>query len=201
MTAPGPVGPPLGQPPAPYGPGPVGPGSSGGGPGWPSGYAAPAPPRGPGVRPPFVTPPIDGTRRRRWLAIGLTIGTVLLCLIGSVAGLGGLGLLAERAASDAARATVTRYLTALQHRAYGDAYRELCVSLRSHTDRSDFAHQFETGPAITSFEVGPAQIDNDLGDVKVGATVSNDRGETRHPTYSLVQEGQPGEYRVCGTRD
>ena len=50
----------------------------------------PPPPRGPGVQAPFVAPPTDGRRRRRWWAIGLTAGAVVLCCAGSVAGLGGL---------------------------------------------------------------------------------------------------------------
>src|SRR5689334_13140130 len=93
--------------------------------------APPQPPPGPGVQPPFVAPPTDGTRRRRGWAIGLSIGAVVaICALG-VAALVGLGFLLVRVVQDEAKATVVSYLSALRDKDYETAYGLLCDSLQA----------------------------------------------------------------------
>src|SRR4051794_33676404 len=85
----------------------------------PTAVGVPPAPPGPGVQPPFVAPPTDGARQRRWLAIGLTIATALLCCVGGLGGLGGLVVLGGQAIVGETKTTVSRYLTAIEKAEYG----------------------------------------------------------------------------------
>src|SRR5215470_1555921 len=100
---------------------------------------APPPPPGPGVQPPFVAPPTDGARQRRWLAIGLAAASALLCCVGGLFGLGGVVVLGGRAVIDEAKLAVTNYLTAVERQNYAGAYRLLCDQIQARTTETEFA--------------------------------------------------------------
>jgi hypothetical protein len=153
------------------------------------------PPPGPGVQPPFVAPPTDGVRQRRWLAAGLAGGTALLLCIGGIFGLGGLIVLGGQAVLDKSRAAVTDYLTAVQARDYDKAYDQLCEAEQARQSKLQFEHSFE-GPRITTFTVSDPDLSGQ--EVVVPATISYESGGTRVLRYRLVQNSQTGDFEVCG---
>src|SRR5262245_11351369 len=113
---------------------------------------APPPPPGPGVQPPFVAPPTEGTSRRRWIAAGISAGVAVLLCAAGVVGIIGIGVLLYQYARDQAEANVTAYLTALQHDDFEEAYRLQCDRLRATTTRAQFQRAQEQAGQITSFE-------------------------------------------------
>src|SRR3981189_2170850 len=117
------------QDPAPYRPPPHGSPSSG------SAIAAPEPPPepppGPGVVPPFVAPPTDGTRQRRWLAVGLAGGAALVVCLGGLVGFGGLLVFGSQMVVQQSQTAVTDYLTAIKGRNYDAAYNKMCPAERN----------------------------------------------------------------------
>jgi hypothetical protein len=156
---------------------------------------APAPPPGPGVAPPFVAPPTDGTRQRRWIAFGIAAGLALVCCVGGLIGLGGLAVLGTQVILDDAKAVVTDYLSAIRDGEYDRAYDLLCPRQREQTTESEFAESFEAEKQIESFEVG----DPDAADiVVVPATLHYVDGSDREVRFRLDQNTSTGEFRVCG---
>src|SRR5262249_9789482 len=123
---------------------------------------SPPPPPGPGVQAPFVTPPTDGTRQRRWVALGLTALAAAVCCGGGLLGLGGLVVFGSRMVLDKAHATVQDYLTAVQERDYKAAYALLCDDQQHRIDEATFAETQDRGPALESFTVRDAVIGNDV---------------------------------------
>lgn len=156
---------------------------------------APAPPPGPGVQPPFVAPPTDGTRQRRWIAIGIAGGLALLCCVGGLIGFGGLAVLGTQVILNDAKAVVTDYLTALQNEEYDKAYDLLCVRQRSQTSASEFAESFANEKEISSFDVGDPEAENV---VTVPATLHYADGTDRDVRFHLDQDSSTGKFRVCG---
>jgi hypothetical protein len=163
----------------------------------PSG-AAPAPPPGPGVQPPFVAPPTDGTVQRRWVGVGLAAAAALLCCVGALVGVGSLVVFGGQAIVDETRAAVTNYLTAIQREQYADAYRLLCDEQRARTTETNFARSFATAPRIVSFTVGKPVI---AADIEVPANLTYDNFTTVSVTYLLVQDTSTGDFKVCGVKD
>lgn len=158
---------------------------------------APVPP-GPGVQPPFVAPPTDGMRQRRWLAFGLAAATVLLCCAGSVVGFGALVVLGNQAIIDQSRAAVTEYLTAIQQERYADAYGMLCEDRRAVESQRQFERAREEEPKISSFTVGEPVLGSD-GEMRVPAQLRYVGGGSRSLRYLLKQDRTTGEFKVCGT--
>ncbi|MGE5830712.1 MAG: hypothetical protein ACM30G_20440 [Micromonosporaceae bacterium] len=159
-----------------------------------TGPVAPAPPPGPGVQPPFVAPPTDGARQRRWIAIGVTAGVAVLCFMGALVGVGGLAVIGTQVVLNQAKGVVTDYLSALRDEQYADAYNLLCAAEKRQTSQPEFAESFARGPALESFEVGEPLAGNDL---IVPATLHY-RTETRDVRFRLVQDRRTGKFGVCG---
>ena len=174
---------PAASPPVPYG-GPPRP-------------LAPPPPPGPGVRPPFVAPPTDGSRRRRTRTIVLSISAAVVALIVAAGGIVGLYLLAEEAIRDEARTVVTRYLTAIKDHDYPSAYRLLCPEQRDATSLDRYTRSFVGQPALTSFDVGEATYSRQELIVDVAAVLRFDSGTTSQVTYEVLQDQSTGEFKVC----
>jgi hypothetical protein len=157
---------------------------------------APPPPPGPGVRPPFVAPPTDGSRHRRTVAITVSITLAFVLLIGAAVGFFGLVALGERVIVDGTKGVVTRYLTAVQHNDYVAAYRLLCADRRSELTETEFARSYDGAPPILGFTVGDPPLENS-DEFFVPVTVRNPDGE-RRLTFGVVQDRQAGiEFRVC----
>jgi hypothetical protein len=157
--------------------------------------SVPGPPPGPGLQAPFVAPPTDGTRRRRGRAIALILATVFVCCIGGVAGFGGLIVLGERAFVDEARGVVSKYLTALQHGDSATAYSLTCKQLQDNETESEFARG--RGPSgVISFSVGNPSIEQNI--IEVPVVLHYPDGD-RSETFTVTQDNETGEFRVCGS--
>jgi hypothetical protein len=190
MSLPSQAPPPAFAPPAP--PMPV--------PGPPT--SVPGPPPGPGVRPPFVAPPTDGARRRRWLALGLAGAAVLLCCVGGLVGAGGLLALGSQMVLDDARASVSTYLAAVRDKDYAAAYAQLCDSEQGNIDEGEFVDMLERAP-LRSFTVGAAVLESFGGDDRliVPATLRYADGHSDSVRYLLDQDTSTGAFEVCGPSD
>jgi len=180
-----PVGPPG------FGP-PVGPPGFG-----PPVASTPSPPPGPGVQPPFVSPPTDGARQRRWLALGLAGAAALVCCVGGLFGAGGLLVLGNKMILDEAQGTVTSYLSAVRDKDYAGAYALVCDTERASIDESEFVDMFERGPTLRSFSVGPAVLTEEL---VVPATLDFADGRSLSLEFLMSQDSSTGAFEVCGQR-
>jgi hypothetical protein len=155
---------------------------------------APGPPPGPGVQPPFVAPPTDGVRRRRWIAIGLAGAAALLCCVGGLGGLGGLVVFGSRMVLDQARIAVTDYLTAVQEEEYGRAYGLLCEAEQASQDRDEFISA-QQRRGITSFTVFDAVLSEEI---VVPVDLTYDDGGSGRVRYLMAQDTSTGDMEVCG---
>lgn len=160
--------------------------------------AVPPPPPGPGVQPPFVAPPTDGSGRRRGQAIALILVTVFVCCVGSVGVFVGLALLGQRAFSDEARTAVTNYLKAVQQRDYGKAYDQLCEPLQRQISEAELAQVYSELPSIDSFTVDKPVASASSAAYEVNVTLhSADAGD--HDQHFLVTQNQTtARFEVCG---
>lgn len=156
---------------------------------------APPPPLGPGVQPPFVAPPTDGTKQRRWLAVGLSVGFAVLLCIGGLVGLGGLVVLGTQVIRDDAEATVTNYLGAVRDGHYDEAYRLLCDSVQAHTSKLAFIDDQLGGPRVASFQVGAATLSDEI---VVPATVTYADQSSAGLDFIMAQDTETGAVEVCG---
>lgn len=161
--------------------------------------AAHPPPPGPGVAPPFVAPPTDGARRRRWIAIGLGGAAALVCCVGGVFGLAGLLVLGTQAVSDQSRTVVVDYLSALRDQRYDDAYRLLCDDVQRAATLPEFSRALDAQPGVSSFTVREPDLTRDP--IEVPATVRYDNGTSEETRYLLKQDTTTGEFEVCGEAD
>ena len=159
--------------------------------------AAPVPP-GPGVQPPFVAPPMDGTGRRRGQAIALIVATVIVCCVGSVGGLVGLVVLSQRAFADEARSAVTNYLKAVQHEDYAKAYAQLCEPLRNQISESELARSYAEQPGINSFTVGDPVANASRDAYEVHVTLHSAGAADRDQQFLVTQDQTTARFEVCG---
>jgi hypothetical protein len=156
--------------------------------------AVPPPPPGPGVQPPFVAPPTDGTRQRRWLALGLAGAAVLICCVGGLFGVGGLVVFGTQMVVDEARTAVHDYLTAIRDDNFDAAYDLLCDARREQVTKPQFVDSVSTWDYI-SFEVGQPQIDSA---VTVPATLRFADHTSEDVRFYLNQDRKTGDFKVCG---
>jgi hypothetical protein len=127
----------------------------------------------------------------------LILVTVFICCIGGVAGIGGLVVLGQRAFVDEARGVVTKYLTALQHGDSATAYSVMCKQLQALEPEAEYARG--RGPSgVTSFSVGNPTIEENI--IKVPVVLHYPRGD-QFETVAVTQDGETGEFRVCGATD
>jgi hypothetical protein len=147
------------------------------------------------VQPPFVAPPTDGIRQRRWLAIGLWTGFVVLVCVGGVLALGGLVVLGTQVVRDEATASVTKYLTALQDEKYTEAYALLCDREQARVSEGEFANEQLDRPRVTSFTVSRAELSDQI---RVPATINYANGTVDTVAYLMEQDQKTGAIEVCG---
>jgi hypothetical protein len=156
--------------------------------------ALPAPPAGPGVRPPFVAPPTDGNRRRLWTGLGSAAVVLVLLCGGGVAGFAALvrGTIQER--RDDATKAVTAFLTDLQHDDFVRAYRSQCSEIRKQTTFAQFTDAVSTAQ-IVSFRLEQPEINTDATIVPAQLTFAD--GGLDHERFVVIVESD-GTNRVCG---
>jgi hypothetical protein len=154
----------------------------------------PAPPPGPGVRPPFVAPPTDGNRRRLWTGLGIGAAVLVLVCGGGIAGFAALvrGTVHERSVN--ATRAVTEFLTDLEHDDFAGAYRAQCEPLRERLTLAEFTADF-SNPSLESFRLDQPEISTDATIVPVQLTF--DDGGTVHDRIVVIVESD-GTSRVCG---
>jgi hypothetical protein len=153
------------------------------------------------VRPPFVTPPTDGARQRRWLALGLAGAAALVCCVGGLFGAGGLLVLGNQMVLDEAQGTVSSYLSAIRDKDYAGAYARLCESEQANIDEAEFVDGFEGAPALRTFTVGQAVISEAGDELNVPATLTYVDGRSESVVYLMSQDTSTGAFEVCGERD
>jgi hypothetical protein len=141
-----------------------------------------------------VAPPTDGTRQRRWLAVGLSAAAALICCLGGVVGVGGLLVFASQMIVEQGRAAVTDYLTAIKDEDYPKAYEQLCPAEQARIDEPEF-EQSLGGRRISSFTVGEPVLTDTL---VVPATLEYSSGSVQTVRYLLEQNSRTGEFEVCG---
>jgi hypothetical protein len=156
--------------------------------------AVPPPPPGPGVRPPFIAPPTDGLRRRRGMAIGLAAGAAVLAVLACVGGIGSLFYFGTKVVVQQQQKAVTEYLTAVQVGDYEAAYDMLCPAEQERISRPTFIAGQSIQRRISSFTVHPPN----MNEATVRATVTYADGETEEIRFTLWQDAQAAEFRVCG---
>ncbi|MDT5025434.1 MAG: hypothetical protein QOE61_1860 [Micromonosporaceae bacterium] len=174
---------------APYGPAPHGSPSYG------SAIAAPEPPPGPGVVPPFVAPPTDGTRQRRWLAVGLAGGAALVLCLGGLFGFGGLLIFGSQMVVQESQTAVTSYLTAIKGRNYDVAYNKMCPAERNQISKGEFEHNLGLQPDISSFAVAQPAVGDQI---VVPATINYADGTAQTVQFVVEQDTSTSDFEVCG---
>jgi hypothetical protein len=130
--------------------------------------------------------------------VGLSVGAAVVLCFAGVGGLGGLVVLGTQVIREQAQAAVTEYLTALRDEEFRDAYDMICDQRQARTSRVDFERAQRRGPQVTGFEVGGAQLAEEL---LVPATISYDDRSERSVRFVMVQDTTTGEFEVCGETD
>jgi hypothetical protein len=154
----------------------------------------PAPPPGPGVRPPFVAPPTDGNRKRLWTGL-VTAGVIAIVLCGGgIAGFAALVTSTVDARRTAATKAVTEFLTDLQHDNFAGAYQAQCDELKQRLSFQAFTADFSNAQII-SFRLEDPEIDTDETIVPAQLTFTD--GTQNLERFVVVQDPD-ATYRVCG---
>ena len=177
-------GPPYGPPPPP----PVAP---------PMTLGAPPPPPGPGVQPPFVAPPTDGARRRRWIALAWTGAAALVLCVGGLVGIGALVVFGSQMIVDQSTAAVHDYLTAVRDRDYPKAYAMLCAAERHRISERQFESQQREPAGYRQLHRAPAGP-HPAGHRGAGDVLYYNSGRQTTLRYQIAQNESTGEFEVCG---
>lgn len=154
-----------------------------------------APPRGPGVRPPFAAAPTEGSNARLWWGLGTAALALLLCGGGGLAVFIGMIVTGVRAVQDQTQQTVTRYVQALERGKFSDAYELVCDDLRSRYTAEDLEELERDTITSTGFSVGEL----DINTLTVPVTLDYANGSSREVVYQLDQDTTTGHFEVCGT--
>jgi hypothetical protein len=157
----------------------------------------PAPPAGPGVRVPFAAPPADRDRKRLWISLGVGGAVLLLCCVGGVGGLGALAVASEKAAPAEAKGVVRLYLDGLSKRDFKQAYDQVCTSRQDGESLAQFTSEQQGRPRVRSFQVEEPTLQSG-GRFTVPAEVETVDGSSGTEDYTVIQDRQAGEMRVCG---
>ena len=151
----------------------------------------PAPPRGPGVAPPFAAPPTDRNRRGLWIGLGVGAVVLVLCAVGGVAGI----FVLYRASIDQAKregtTVVTVYLNALRGNDFNTAHAQLCPRLAREVPPSRLAAQYRAEP-FTGFRLDEPRL---TSVIEVTAHLDTSSGQVDR-TFELQAQGQI--YKICG---
>ncbi len=156
----------------------------------------PPPPPGPGVQVPFAAPPTERDRKRLWIGLGVGAALLVLCCGGGAFGIGALVVNRTNALRTEAVAVVRQYLNDLRQERFSSAYRLLCASLGDNLSQAEYTARVRSRPRVTDFSVGPVTLSG--SEVLVPAEVQGEDGSTRHPMFTLVEEGDPPGLKICG---
>ncbi len=157
----------------------------------------PQPPPGPGVRPPFAAPPIDGDRTRIWVGLGVGAAALVLCCLVGVAGVGGIMVTYVRAVNEQAQASVREYLDGLTKEDYAAAYGTLCNSAQQRESERQFADRVSRSPRVVSYTLHDGEATKS-GQFVVPADVSFTTGREQRLLFTLEQDVRENRFEVCG---
>jgi hypothetical protein len=152
----------------------------------------PAPPRGPGVAPPFAAPPTDRNKRGLWIGLGVGALVLVLCAVGGVVGLAILYRAGTEQVKRDATTVVTTYLNALRGNDFNTAQAQLCPRLAREYSPARLASQYRADP-FTDFRLDEPKV-SDV--VEVTAHLDTRTG-VEDRTFQLVNQGQT--MKICGT--
>jgi hypothetical protein len=147
------------------------------------------------VVPPFVAPPTDGTRQRRWLAVGLAGGATLVLCLGGLVGFGGLLVFGSQMVVEQSHTAVTGYLTAIKGRNYDAAYNKMCPAERNKISKSEFERNLGLQPDISSFAVAQPAVGDQI---VVPATINYADGTAQTVQFVVEQDTSTSDFEVCG---
>jgi hypothetical protein len=156
----------------------------------------PAPPAGPGVQPPFATPPSEGRTARVWLGLGVAGLAVVLCCGFGLAAVVGVVVTGTAAINEQAHTAVEDYLQAVGASRYSRAYQLLCDELRDRQSQREFTEQVSGQPRVREYELLQTRMRSN-GDVVVPANVTYTNGAQREVNYLVTQD--TAAIRFCGT--
>jgi hypothetical protein len=147
------------------------------------------------VQPPFVAPPSDGARRRRWIALAWSGAVALVLCIGGVLGVGALAVFGSQMIVDQSTAAVRDYLTAVRDRDYAKAYSMLCTTEQHRISERQFATE-QRQKTFADFTVGKPDLNQQTIVVPAVLYYSDGSATVR---YQVAQNQSTGEFEVCGT--
>jgi hypothetical protein len=149
------------------------------------------------VQPPFVAPPTDGVRRRRWTALAWSGAAAVVLCLGGVAGVGALAVFGGQMIVDQSTAAVRDYLTAVRDHDYARAYSMLCSTEQHRISERQFEVE-QRSRTFATFEVGKPDLNQRA--IVVPATLHSSQGSTT-VRYQVAQNQSTGEFEVCGPGD
>jgi hypothetical protein len=155
---------------------------------------SPAIQRGPGVVPPFVAPPREGVKRRRWIGVGVGVAIGVLCCGGGGVAFVGLSLAIRHQQLTDAQTVVTKYLDDKKNAHFASAYQLLCAGLKDQYTLAEFTAQVIKEPII-DFVVAPALASGNAATVSVSIDYIN--GSNSEEEYEVVLNSD-NDSRVCG---
>jgi hypothetical protein len=161
--------------------------------------AAPAPPHGPGVYPPFPAPPTEGRGLRVGLGLGVGAAVLLLVCGGGIAAAVGLVSVMSRALNEQAHVVVGDYFDDIQARHYNEAYDAQCQDAKQRESPAQFADRVAADEAIVSYHVG--NVDLAAVNLSVPVDVRYDNGATGQLNVYLGQDTDTGQFQVCGVEE
>ena len=154
-----------------------------------------APPRGPGVVPPFPAPPTEGRRRRLGWILGIGAVVLVLACGGGVAAMVGLTSVMGRAVNEQARVVVGDYLEALKGQRWAEAYGSLCAETKAQVSQAEFTSQQVEREPFNAYEVGTLPLTS--VDLSVPVELTYPSGRTDQLNAYLDQNRETGGLEVC----
>ena len=148
---------------------------------------------GPGVRPPFPAPPVEGKGRRIGWGLGIGAGVVLLVCGGGVAAAVGLATSASGALNEQAHVVVGKYLDTLRARDFDKAYGMLCEQARRDESAAEYRSRIAEMDPIARYQMGELNI----VDMSVPVDVTHTGGGTEQLDAYLGQNRETGAFEVC----
>jgi hypothetical protein len=153
------------------------------------------PPQGPGVTPPFATPPTEGRSSRLWFGLGIGALVMLLVCGGGIAAVIGLGTTAGKALNEQVQVVVGDYFDAVRQKRWQDAYTQLCEESQKDETLAAFTSRVSAQEPIRSYKIGSLSIAAIEPVVPVDVVYGSGADGTLQ--VYLRQDGSTGQFEVC----
>lgn len=155
----------------------------------------PDPPQGPGVTPPFATPPTEGRSSRLWFGLGIGALVMVLVCGGGIAAVIGLVTTAGTALNEQVQVVVGGYFEAVRQKRWQDAYTQLCEESQKDETLTAFTSRVSAQEPIRSYKIGSLSIAAIEPVVPVDVVYGSGADGTLQ--VSLRQDGSTGQFEVC----